>query len=310
MTFGSAPGKKINIVQYIKQSYVLYLFLLPAVVYVFIFNYIPMYGVQIAFKNFRAVQGIWGSPWVGLTHFRRFFASPDLLMIIGNTVGISLYSLVVGFPIPIILALMLNYVRPLALKKTIQTVSYAPFFISTVVVAGLLYLLLSPNSGVLNSFRKSFGMSPIFYLAQPKYFKTIYVLANVWQHAGWGSIIYIAALSGVSQELHEAAISDGATKLQRIWHIDLPSIRPTIVILLILRIGQIMNVGFEMTFLLQNPMNIESSEVISTYVYKIGLLNIQYGYAAAVGLFNNVINLFFLVFANRIAKKLTESSLW
>ncbi|MCL2832261.1 MAG: ABC transporter permease subunit [Treponema sp.] len=296
--------------QYMKNSYVLYLFLLPAVAYIFIFNYIPMYGVQIAFKNFKAARGIWGSPWVGLVNFQKFLSSPDIWNILGNTVGISLYSLIVGFPVPIILALMLNYIRPLSLKKTIQTVSYAPFFISTVVIAGLLYLLLSPNAGVLNSFRKSFGLDSVFFLAQPNLFKTIYVLANVWQNAGWGSIIYIAALSGVSQELHEAAISDGATKLQRIWHIDLPSIQPTIIILLILRIGQIMNVGFEMTYLLQNPMNINSSEVIATYVYKVGLLNIQYGYAAAVGLFNNVINLAFLVFANRIAKKVTESSLW
>ena len=302
--------KYLSFLQYIRQRYVLYLFLLPTIVYVFIFSYVPMYGVQIAFKDYKAILGFMGSPWVGLKHFNRFFSMPDFWPILQNTLSISFYTLVVGFPAPIILALMLNYVVRAKLKKTIQTVTYAPFFISTVVVMGMVTLLLSPNYGIVNSFLKMLGKQPVFFLAQARYFKTIYVIIDVWRHVGWGSIIYIAALSGVSSELHEAAIIEGATKLQRIWHIDLPSIQPTIVILLILRLGSIMNVGFEAVFLLQNPMNLQSSQIIATYVYQAGLLNVQYGYAAAVGLFNNVINLVMLLMANWVSRRLTESSLF
>jgi len=288
----------------------LYVFLIPAVVYVIIFNYIPMYGVQLAFKNYRAVDGIWGSPWAGLRHFERFVRSPNFFSTVGNTLGISLLSLAINFPAPIILALMLNYVRNARIKKTIQTVTYAPYFVSVVVAMGLAYLLLSPNSGVINSFRVSMGLDPIFYLGQASYFKPLYVIIELWRNVGWASIIYIAALAGVSQEQHEAAIVDGATKLHRIWHIDLPAISPTIVILFILRVGQIMNVQVENVFLLQNPLNVQSSEVISTYVYKVGILNAQYGFGAAVGLFNNVVNMVLLVIANIVARRLTESSLW
>jgi len=303
-------SKNVRFLNYMKRNYVLYLFLLPTVAYIFIFHYLPMYGVQIAFKDFLASKGIMGSPWVGFKYFERFLLSPDFGQIIWNTLGISLYSLIVGFPIPIVLALMLNYASNARFKKLVQTVSYAPFFISTVVMTGIIVMLLSPRTGILNVIINSLGGESVYFLAKPEYFKTIYVLTGIWQHTGWASIIYIAALAGVGMEFHEAAIVDGASKLQRIWYIDIPSILPTAIILFILQVGQLMDVGFEKTFLLQNPMNIQSSEVISTYVYKVGLLDIQYSFSAAVGLFNNAINFVLLILVNRLSRKYTETSLW
>ncbi len=293
-----------------KANYFLYIFLLPATVYLAIFAYGPLYGIQIAFKDFFAFKGIEGSPWVGFKHFRVFFNSPRFSILLTNTLTISIYSLLANFPIPIILALLLNYTPRQGLKRFAQTVSYAPHFISIVVLAGMLNVFLSPRSGFVNTLLGYLGVQPLFFMGMPTAFKHIYVWSGVWQSAGWSSIIYLAALSGVSPELHEAAIIDGANKLQRIWNIDIPTIMPTMVILLVMSFGSIMNVGYEKAFLLQNNLNISTSEIISTYTYKIGLQDAKYSYSTAIGLFNNVINFALLIIVNRVARLLSGTSLW
>lgn len=292
------------------RDWQLYLLVLPAVLYIFIFHYLPMYGVQIAFKDFRAVDGIMGSAWVGLKHFERFFSSEQFLRILGNTLKLSFGQLIVGFPMPIILALVLNQMRSKKFKKVIQTVTYAPHFISIVVLVGMMQVMLSPRTGVVTHLLGSFGVQPINYFADGKYFMPLYILSGVWQGMGWGSIIYLAALSSVSPELYEAAKVDGCSRWKLIWHIDIPSIIPTMVIMLILNVGQIMSVGFDKAYLMQNTGNVQSAEIISTYVYKVGLLNSQFSYSAAIGLFNSVVNIVLLVSVNTISKKLAGSSLW
>ena len=298
------------ILKQMKANYFLYLFLLPATVYLILFCYWPMYGIQIAFRNFSASKGIWGSKWVGLKYFRQFFNSPRFTMLLKNTLTVSIYSLVAGFPAPIILALALNYTKSFALKKFTQTASYAPHFISTVVLTGMLNVFLSPSSGFVNSLIKSLGGQPIYFFGRADMFKHVYVWSGVWQSMGWSAVIYIATLSGVDQEQHEAAIIDGATILQRMWHVDLPALAPTIVILLIMNAGSVMSVGYEKVYLMQNATNLTTSEVISTYTYKIGLGQAQYSYSAAIGLFNNVINFIMLVLVNTITRKLSGMGLW
>ena len=288
----------------------LYLFILPTFLVFLIFSYIPMYGVMIAFKDYIPTLGVWGSPWVGFKHFNRFFDSYYFWDLLKNTIGISVYSLVVGFPLPIILALALNEIKDGPLKKISQTVTYAPNFISTVVMVGMILAFLNPSTGIINHFVQLLGMEPIAFMEDPRWFKTVYVLSGVWQGTGWGSVIYLAALAGVDTQLHEAAIVDGATRLQRIWHINLPTIRPTMVILLIMNVGSVMNLGYEKILLMQNPLNMESSNVIATFVYQQGLLEAQYSYAAAVGLFNSAINAILMISVNKIASKLGESSLF
>ena len=278
--------------------------------YYIIFAYVPMYGVQLAFKEFIARDGIWGSPWIGFENFERFFSSYNFVSLLKNTLGISVYSLIVGFPLPILFALLLNYIRSTKLKKTVQMVSYAPYFISTVVMCGMIVIFLQADTGIINQLLVALGMESVSFLSVPEYFKSIYVWTGVWQGLGWNTIIYISALSGVDYEMHEAAIIDGATKLRRMWSIDLPSILPTAVMLLILNVGGIMNVGFEKVYLLQNSLNQSASDVISTYVYRVGMINNDYGYSTAVGLFNSVINVILLVSVNQITKKLTQVSLW
>ncbi|UVI28288.1 ABC transporter permease [Paenibacillus spongiae] len=294
----------------IRKQYQLYLFLFPTILFFIVFHYIPMYGVTIAFKNFMASKGIMGSPWVGFEHFERFFSSYKFSTVMWNTLIINLYELIIAFPIPIIMALLLNQVANARFKKLVQTVTYAPHFISVVVIVGMLYLFLSPRNGLLNQLIVWFGGEPVFFMASAEWFKTIFVFSGVWQNAGWSMIIYLAALTAVSPDLHEAAVVDGASKFQRILHIDLPSLLPTIMILLILNIGSFMAVGFEKIYLMQNPLNIGSSEVIQTYVYQTGLLSAQYSYSAAVGLFNSVINFILLVGFNQLAKSLKQASLW
>ena len=284
--------------------------ILPVIIYFIIFHYWPMYGVTLAFKDYKIKQGIMGSPWVGFKHFERFFNTYNFWGLIRNTLTLSLYSLVVGFPIPIIFALLLNYLRSKRLKKTVQMISYAPHFISTVVICSMIALFTTPDTGIFNLLRGFMGLESIDFMSNPKLFKHIYVWSGVWQGMGWNAIIYISALAGVDQELHEAAIVDGATKLQRIWHIDLPSIKPTIIMLLILRLGSMMSVGFEKVYLLQNSLNKPSSEIISTYVYQVGLLDNDYGYSTAVGLFNTIINVILLVSANTFSKKVADESLF
>ncbi len=308
-SLGRKPAKR-RLLKRICRNWVLYLFVLPSVLYIIIFNYVPLYGIQLAFKNFSAAEGIWGSPWVGFDHFERFFQSYQFWDLIRNTLTLSIYSLCMNFPIPIILALLLNYSVNPKFKKFTQTITYAPYFISVVVLVGMINVFFSPD-GPINQILMIFGMEePILFMGNPSYFKHIFVWSGVWRQAGWGSIIYIATLAGVSPELHEAAIVDGANKLQRIFHVDLPSIIPTAVIMLIMNVGNIMSLGFEKAFLLQNDINIGVSEIISTYVYKVGIQSAQYSYSTAIGLFNNCVNFILLISVNQASKRLSGSSLW
>lgn len=302
--------RKKKIARVIKEHYLLYIFLLPAMIYIIIFSYVPMYGIQIAFKDYTIAKGFAGSPWAGFKWFKYFFSSKLFSTIIQNTLYINLYRLVAGFPVPIILAIMMNYVGNQKFKRTIQTVTYLPHFISTVVIVGMLSSFLSPRSGFINTFIQLFTGEPIYFFGKPEFFRHIYVWSGIWQGAGWGSIIYMAALTSVSPELHESAIIDGANILQRIWHIDVATIMPTMVIMLILNCGSIMSIGFEKIYLMQNDINLEVSEVISTYTYKMGLLQQKFSYSSAIGLFNNVINFVLLTIVNYTSKKLSETSLW
>ena len=283
---------------------------LPVLVFFLVFHYAPMYGVQIAFKKFSAVRGIVGSPWRGLYYFQQFFDSYLFGELIGNTLGLSLYSLAVGFPTPILLALMMNELRSERVKRVVQTITYAPHFISMVVMCSMIILFLSPSSGVLNRIIEILGGQSVYFMGKPEYFKTIYVLSGVWQNTGWSSIIYMAALSGIDPQLHEAATIDGASRLQRVWHINLPGILPTAVILLIMNCGSLMSIGFEKAFLLMNDLNRASAEIISTFVYQRGLIDRNYSSAAAIGLFNSAINLVLLLGVNAIARRISDTSLW
>ncbi|OIJ15144.1 ABC transporter permease [Anaerobacillus alkalilacustris] len=301
--------KKQGRLSYIRKNYVLYLFLAPAVLSVFIFNYIPMYGVLIAFQNFSVTKGIFGSEWVGLTHFTNFLTSPNFFQIFMNTIKLSIYGLLIGFPVPVILALMLNQVRRAGIKKNIQLIIYAPNFISTVVIGGMLFIFLSP-AGPINSLLSVFFNQPISFMSEPSYFRTIFIASGIWQGAGFASIVYVAALSNSDPQLHDAATIDGASLLQRIWHIDIQVLKPVMAVLFILAVGGIMGVGFEKAYLLQTSMNLPASEVIDTYVYKRGLLAGDWSFGAAVGLFNTVIGLILLATANQVVKKLKGESLY
>lgn len=291
------------------QNWELYVLISPVIIYFIVFHYFPLYGLQIAFKDFIASKGILGSPWVGFKHFERFFDSYYFWRLIKNTVGIGVFTLAVSFPIPIIIALMLNEVKSLRYKKFVQTVIYAPHFLSTVVVVGMLLLFLKTD-GLINQVVRLFGGTPIDFISEPGWFKSLYVFSDVWQTMGWSSIIYIAALAAVDPAQHEAAMIDGASKFQRIIHINIPAIMPTIVILFILNAGSVMAVGFEKVYLMQNQLNMSASDVISTFVYRSGILEAQYSFSAAVGLFNSIINFIMLIMVNQIAKKVNETSLW
>ena len=286
-----------------------YILMLPAIIYVAIFCYGPMYGIQIAFQDFRPVLGYSGSPWVGLKHFINFFNGANFWRLIRNTLYLTTYSLVAGFPIPIILALLLNVINE-KLRKPIQTILYAPHFISVVVMVGILNLVFSPSIGIVNNVIAALGGERIYFMTEPSAFRHLYVWSGIWQELGWNAVIYIAALSTVDESLHEAARIDGASRLQRIWYINIPTILPTIVILLIMKIGSMASIGYEKIYLLQNDLNVEVSEVISTYVYKRGIINTNYSFSTAVGLFNNLINILLLLLANFFAKKTTETSLF
>lgn len=286
-----------------------YLLFLPVLAYFIIFNYIPMYGVTIAFKEFNPRKGILGSPWLGFGYFKAFFSSYYFWRLIRNTLTISLLDILWGFPAPIILALLINEVRSNGFKRTIQTLTYLPHFISLVVVCGMI-IDFSSGSGVVNDIIDFLGGERSNLLARPELFRSVYISTNIWQQIGWGSIIYLATLSSVDPSLYEAAVIDGANRWRQTWAITLPSIMPTIVILLILRLGRMMNVGFEKIILLYNAVTYETADVISTFVYRKGLLEFDYSYAAAVGLFNALINFSLLVFTNRMSRKFSETSLW
>lgn len=296
---------KPNWMKYLRKHSFLYLLLAPALILTLIFKYGPMYGAIIAFKDFSPIKGILGSEWVGFKHFDKFLSSPNFEVIFMNTLKLSLFGLILSFPVPILLALMLNQVRRAGVKKNIQLFLYAPNFISVVVIVGMLFIFLSPTGPINQMFSWVTG-EPIMFMSRPEYFRWIYILSDIWTGAGWSSIIYVAALANVDPELHDAANLDGANLLQRIRNIDLPTIRPIMAIVFILAAGGIMSIGFEKAYLMQTAMNLPTSEIIPTYVYKIGLQSGDYAYSAAVGLFNSAINVILLVTVNFIVKKLNE----
>lgn len=296
----------------IRKSWQLYVLLTLPVLYVLIFKYYPMYGAQIAFKDYVASKGIGGSQWVGLKHFIRFFHSYEFGKLMKNTLIISVYSLLAGIPFPIILALSINYVKNRLFKKSVQMITYAPHFISVVVLVGMILELLDPRNGLVNLMFLKLGLEPVNFMAKPEYVSSIYVWSGIWQNVGFSCIIYLAALSGVDPAQHEAAVIDGASKFQRMAHIDLPSIMPVMIILLILNTGHILDLGFEKVLLMQNPLNARTSEVIDTFVYKVGLASqaMNYSYSTAINLFKSVIGLLLLISVNQLAKKAKQESLW
>ena len=284
--------------------------LIPVVIFFAVFSYYPLYGILIAFKDYSISKGILGSPWAGLRYFRQFFLSPYFGRLLRNTVLISVYSLLWGFPVPILFALLLNEFKDGKFKRLIQTVSYLPHFISLVVICGILIDIFSPQGGVVNALLYSLTGKRINFFGEPEWFRTMYVGSGVWQEFGWNSIIYLAAITGINPDLYEAAMIDGAGRLRQIWHVTLPGIKPTILTLLILNLGNIMSVGYEKIILLYSPTTYETADVISTYVYRTGLLSQQYSYAGAVGLFNSVINIAILVLCNFVGKKLFGVGIW
>ena len=295
-----------------KKDLHLHLIILVPFVWLIIFAYVPMYGLIIAFKEFFPNLGMIGSPWVGLINFRNFFTSYQFPIVVRNTIGINVYTLLAGFPIPIILALSINNAGSRIFKKTVQMVTYAPYFISTVVMVGLIIQLLSPSVGLYGRLTRLLDIDAPSLLATPQYFKSVYVWSGIWQNMGWNSIIFIAVLSSVDSELYDAATVDGASRIQRIVHVELPTIIPTAIILLIVNFGYLMTIGFEKIYLMQNDLNLASSEVIQTFVYKVSFENTipNFSYATAIGLFNSMVNLFLIVSVNAIAKRTTEVSLW
>jgi len=299
-----------QILRRLKKEWQIYLLILPGFINLFIFSYMPMYGVQIAFRNFSPRKGIWGSTWVGLDYFQKFIKHPNFMLFMKNTLRIGLYSLAT-FPCAIIFALLLNEISAYPrLKKFIQMISYIPHFLSTVVVCALIILIFGLKSGLVNNVIEMLGGTRIDFMTVPQYFEDIYVWSGEWQGLGWGAIIYLAALSNVSPELVEAARIDGASRLQIIRHVNLPAIMPTITIMLIFACGGIVSVGSEKILLLQNALNLSRSQVISTYVYELGILGGQFSYSTAIGLFNNIINVIFLVITNKIAKKVSDVGIW
>lgn len=310
----SAGARKHTLLESVKYELKrrgrLYIMLIVPVAYVIIFCYIPMSGVLIAFEDYSLRKGVWGSQWVGIKHFKDFFSTPVFKQLIGNTLALSVYGFVAGFPTPIILALALNECKRPRFKKTVQMITYAPYFISTVVMVSIIIQFLHVRTGLVNNVMVLLGFDAYDFMGNPAAFRSIYVWSGVWQGVGYSAVIYLAALSGVDQSLQEAAIIDGANRFQRVYHVDLPGILPTIVIQMILSLGSLLSVGYEKVFLMQNSLNMSQSEIISTYVYKRGLQDIQYSYSTAVGLFNSVVNLLLLCTANAIARRVNETSLW
>ncbi|RXZ83018.1 sugar ABC transporter permease [Paenibacillaceae bacterium] len=294
----------------LKVHWQLYLLVVPPLLFFLIFKYYPMINAVLAFKDYNVVKGIWGSPWVGFKYFNLFFENPIFWTLLKNTLLLSFTLLLVGFPIPILLALMLNEVRNPRFRRFVQLVTFAPYFISTVVMVSIIMMFLAPRLGFVNVALQYFGFDTINFLGEPSMFRPIYIISDIWQTAGYSAVIYLAALAGVDPTLYEAAKVDGASRLQKIRHVDLPGILPTMTIMLILNVGNVMSIGFEKIYLLQNSLNLPSSEVIATYVYQIGLLNANYSFATAVGLFNSVINLILLLIVNSMAKRLSETSIW
>lgn len=294
----------------IARHWQLYVLLAPAIIYLIVFKYWPMYGVQIAFRNYNPIDGFMGSEWVGLEHISRFLHSFQFTRVFFNTIAINVLGLIFGFPVPIILALLINKLGSRRLKAFIQTVLFSPAFISTVVVVGMLFVLLSPRSGLVNNLIGLAGGTPINFMNEEGWFRPIYVLSDIWQNAGFSMIIYLAALAAIDPSLHEAARVDGANRWQRMWHIDLPGIRPVISIMFILAVGNLLNIGFEKALLMQTDLNLGASQIIQTYVYDVGLKSAQFSYSAAISLFNSVLNMILLLVFNQVAKRAGQTSLF
>ncbi|AGC67235.1 protein LplB [Thermoclostridium stercorarium subsp. stercorarium DSM 8532] len=304
------PGLTKRIGKAVKSDWQLYVLLLPALAFIFVFCYLPLYGVQIAFRDYKAVLGITGSPWVGLKNFKDFFNAYYFRRLLENTFLLNLYGLLWGFPVPIVLAILLNQIEWPRFRKFTQTVIYIPHFISTVVMAGILYLFLSPDSGIINTFIKAMGGNPIHFMIEPGWFRTLFIVSDIWQHAGWNTILYIAALTGIDPELYEAATIDGATKHQKIRYIDIPHLAPIVVMMLILSCGNLLVSNTDKALLMQTPGNMVKSDIIGVYVYQMGLTKAQFSYTAAIGLFINVINFIMIITVNWISKKLGDTSLF
>ena len=299
-----------GLADYLWRGRNLYLMLVPAAIYYAVFHYVPMYGIVIAFKEFSFRRGILGSPWIGFDNFRYLLQLDDFYRVLWNSVYLNSLRLVYGFPAPILLALMLNEINRLRTKRILQTVIYLPHFLSWVVLGGIMVNFLSPSWGLVNLVIRDLGLEPVFFMGRSIYFRPMVVISSIWKEAGWGTIIYFAAIASVSPELYEAALMDGANRLTRMIHITVPAILPTIVILLILRIGNMMNNGFEQLLVLQNAANLGVSEVFETYVYRVGLLSGRYSFGAAVGVFTSVVNFGFLIAANMLSKKFSGSGIW
>lgn len=300
-----APGNKIK-----TKNWQFWLIIALPVIYAFVFAYIPMGGVLLAFKDYSPRKGIFGSDWVGLKWFKQFLTSPSSVKVIKNTLILGVYSLLVNFPLPILLAIGLNEMRNVKYRKVIQMVTYAPYFISTVVLVGMMMQMMDLRTGIINILLSKIGVDPVNFFGDVKLFRHLYVWSGLWQGAGYSSIIFIAALSGVSPELQEAAIVDGASRVQRIWHVDIPAILPTVITMLIFNCASVVSIGFDKVYLMQNSMNTAVSQVISTFVYEVGLKNSNFGFSTAAGLFQSLVSFILLVAVNKICKKLTETSLW
>lgn len=294
----------------IKRDRWLYIFLIPVAAYYLIFKFGPMYGALIAFKDYKISDGIWGSAWVGLKHFERVFRSPDFLLILKNTLLLNIYSVIFAFPIPILLAILLNEIKNAAFKRVSQSILYLPHFISWVVLAGIFIGMLSPSTGVVNAIIRTLGGEPVYFMADTFWWPVMFVISGIWQGAGWGTIIFLAAITGIDAELFEAAKIDGAGKLKQITNITLPCIKGTIVIMLILRMGSMMDIGFEHIFLLSNSAVRQVSDVISTYVYRLGIEGAQYSYTTAIGLFQSLVSMVLLFSTNKISQAMGETGLW
>ena len=310
MVYKSASSSSKRFLNYFSQHWRLYAMLsIPCFLFL-VFAYWPMFGLMMAFQEFRPSLGFFNSEFVGMKHFTRFFNSPSFSVILSNTFLLSVYSLIIGFPFPIILAVCLNEARNGLYKRAVQFVTYAPYFISTTVMVSLIFLFTDMRIGIINNFLELIGLTRQNFMGQARAFRSIYISSGVWQYTGFNSIIYLAALTAIDPQLHEAAIMDGASKIRRIAHIDIPGILPTVIILLILNCGQLFNVGFEKTFLMQTPLNTAVSEIISTYVYKIGIVQVNFSFATAIGFFNSFVNLVLITSVNAVAKRAGETSLW
>ncbi|WP_282603190.1 ABC transporter permease subunit [Paracoccus sp. PARArs4] len=304
------PGRVQRIGDHLKREWQLYLLLLPTIVWLIVFLYKPMYGLQIAFKDYSIFRGIAGSPWIGLEHFHTLFGNDQFVRALKNTIIISFYSLLFGFPVPILLALMFNEVLNQTFKKTAQTIVYLPHFISSVIIAGIVITAFSPSAGIVNTVMGWFGVDPVYFLTKPEWFRPIFVGTGIWQEAGFQSIVYLAAIAGISPTLYESAVVDGASRWQMVWKITLPSILPTIIIMLIIRIGNMLEVSFEMIILLYQPATYETADVVNTFIYRQGLQGGQYDLAAAAGLFNAVVAFVLVMTANTVSKRYSRTSLW